>query len=488
MRFFEILSCLLTIPPIALMFFAPGSKRLFVMCCLLPVLTLAIHALYEGPHWQMGPAYCAGLVFLACGVFAVVAGLRLPRVGSVLIALACLLLVGGTVALSWVLPMFRLPKPSGQYAVGTRIVHLVDSSRTEEGGPSPSGKRELMVQFWYPAQKPSFFDGRLATYQRRKEVTLRASYRSVLRMHAYEDAAVEPGGPYPVLLYNPGWNGERTESTFQMEELASLGFIVVAIDHTFYGGLVEFPDGRVADSHAAPAIGSFENSSKEEQWALGNKYVRIEAEDDVFVLDQIEAMNRDPASPWFGALDLTRVGAMGFSIGGAVAAQTAYQDPRVKAALNLDGWTFGDAGEHGLAKPFMVVYEDKEQTVPTAAQLTSGGLAERLYWETCAEDYRNLTTGMTRNGGYLLFINGTNHVDFTDRSLFSPLLSLSGRGSLGTKRAHAVINAYTVAFFSHFLNGKNEPLLETSPSPFSEVEFHAFHGTEPVAAKILGRP
>jgi predicted dienelactone hydrolase len=478
MRFFETLSCLLIIPPIVLLLLVSVRaahiwRRAMQATCLLVVLVLAIHMGYEGPHWQLLPLYLAALLL------AVYAGSRRswPRWSAVLAAVTCLLLVGLAVFFSWLMPMFRLPKPSGQYVVGTRIFHLVDSNRDEENGPSPSGKRELIVQAWYPAEHPSMLASHLAAYQRRKEVTLRASYRSVLKTNSYFDAPVRSGGPYPVVLYSPSWMGERTEGTFQMEELASHGFVVIGLDHTYFGGLVEFPDGRVADSHNAPQIGDFDHTNIEEQWELGGKYVRIEAQDNIFVLNQLATMNQDPTSLWFHQLDMSRVGVMGFSIGGAVAEQTAYQDPRIKAALDIDGWTFGDVASHGLAKPLMFIYEDKRGVLPASTQLTSRPLSDRMRWQFSVEDFAHVTDTLRLHGGFLLFIAGTHHVDFTDRSLLSPVRSLTGGGTLDPARAHAIINAYTLAFFSHFLNGKREALLDASTAPFPEVEFQCFSGS-----------
>ncbi len=471
MRLFEILSCVLVLVSSSLLLMPAALKlsawRLFCVNALMS-MAVVIHLIHEGPHWQMLPLYLACIVLLISGFTWKGHSKQLTTV----MVVSTIMLVAGCASFSRLFPMFRLPKPTGPAAVGTRILHIVDQNRVESDGYSPSGKRELIIQVWYPAE-PSRAD-HLAIYQRRKEVTLRASYRSVLRTNSYEDAAILHGGPYPVLLYNPGWMGERTEGTYQMEELASHGFIVVAVDHTFYGGLVEFPDGHIADSHSAPALGNFENSNVQQQWALGDKFVRIEAQDDVTVLDHLEAMNQDPHSPWFQKIDLNHVGAMGFSIGGAVAAQVAFQDHRVRAALNLDGWTFGDVASQGLAKPMMVIYEDKSQTLPTPVQLSSGPLASQYFWETSATDFAHVSQSLQTNGGFLLFIAGTRHVDFTDRALFSPLISITGGGSLAPEQTHAIVNRYTLAFFSQELKGSHEPLLNAVPSPFSEVEFRRF--------------
>jgi hypothetical protein len=48
--------------------------------------------------------------------------------------------------LSFLLPMFRLPALTGQYAIGTRILYMVYASRKDEFGLGLTGHRE--VQAW----------------------------------------------------------------------------------------------------------------------------------------------------------------------------------------------------------------------------------------------------------------------------------------------------------------------------------------------------
>jgi predicted dienelactone hydrolase len=475
MRPLEVLISLSVVAAVASYLLLPKIRIRFWIVWLALLLEVTAQAILEGPHWQLVPLYCAVLLpgFLA---FPSPSPQAKPTLPLPLIGGLSLVAVAATVFVSWLMPMFQLPKPTGPFATGTRILHMVDQKRLEVNGPSPSGKRELMVQAWYPAQPPASFPTlHLANYQLLAEVTARASYRSVLKTHSYWNAAILPGGPYPVLIYNPSWMGERTEGTFQTEELASHGFVVVAVDHTFFGGRVQFPDGRVSDSTGAPELGNFEHSTAEEQSALGAKFARLEAQDDAFVLDQLTTMNEDAGSPWFHKLDMSRVGALGFSIGGATAAQFAFQDQRVKAALNLDGWTFGDAGPHGIAKPFMVIYEDKSQAIPTLAQLHSEVPATRAFWQFSQQDYDQVVGGLRQHGGYLLFIAGTHHVDFTDRSLLSPLRNLTGGGPIEPVRAHIIINAYTLAFFAHTLKGSSEPILDAVVPPYPEVEAQRFN-------------
>ena len=105
-------------------------------------------------------------------------------------------------------------------------------------------------------------------------------------------------------------------------------------------------------------ISDFQHTTLQQQIAIGDNEVRIEAGDDALVLNALSAANLDPHSPWFGRVDANNAGAFGHSFGGAVSAQICYQDPRVKAALNEDGWMFGDVATHGLDKPYMFMDDD----------------------------------------------------------------------------------------------------------------------------------
>jgi hypothetical protein len=44
-----------------------------------------------------------------------------------------------------------LPAPTGMFAVGTTLYHLIDSARQEVHVQDSHDTRELMLQIWYPA-------------------------------------------------------------------------------------------------------------------------------------------------------------------------------------------------------------------------------------------------------------------------------------------------------------------------------------------------
>lgn len=461
MRPLEVAGFVLAIVPVlAILALVPVSVGVTSAALSCAVLFLA--SLWLGAYWQLLPLYLG----VALSLYALLWMKQRPRWIRAALAtvVTCLLIL--TAAFTYVLPMFSLPKPTGTYAIGTRIERLVDPVRMETHLAGPLRPREIMVQIWYPAVP---HHQHLASYRRRHETTLLSSYMAVLKTHSYKNAAVAASGaPFPVLLFNPAWAGQRTQNTYQVEDLASHGFIVVGIDHTYNSRPVAFPDGRVLWTTDIHDISDFQHTTVAQQIAIGDKEVRIEAGDDALVLNTLSAANLDPRSPWFGRVDANDAGAFGHSFGGAVAAQICYQDSRVKAALNEDGWMFGDVFTHGLDKPYLFMDDDTPAISP--AQLKSADVQTRRESELDVTDMDNLDRTMRQFGGYYVLILGSKHFNFADRSLYSPIRRLTDSGSISPQRAHQIIEAYTLQFFSHYLLNKPAPLLAANHSPYKEVQ------------------
>ena len=67
-----------------------------------------------------------------------------------------------------------------------------------------------------------------------------------MKLHATADAApLTRRGGWPVVLFSPGFGVERELYAGLVEDLASHGYVVVAIDHPHDASIVEFPDGHV---------------------------------------------------------------------------------------------------------------------------------------------------------------------------------------------------------------------------------------------------
>src|SRR5271170_872567 len=153
----------------------------------LMLIVLLLHLATEGAHWQMAPVYLGVFIFAILVITKKSTGL-MPNVGAwAIIALALT-----TVSLSAILPMFRLPRPTGPDAIGTRVIYLVETSRVEEH--DSSRKRELMIQIWYPA---AYTHNSYAPYRRRAETTFVSSYQSVLPTNSRSNAPVLAGEIFP---------------------------------------------------------------------------------------------------------------------------------------------------------------------------------------------------------------------------------------------------------------------------------------------------
>ncbi|MEP7189990.1 MAG: carboxylic ester hydrolase, partial [Roseiflexaceae bacterium] len=261
MRLLEILLSLANL----LAFFVvalPLPRRVFWMRYWVPLVLLIVVAqvLAEGPRWQMVPAYAL------TGLFSLVWLLQnsLPAGGPTAHILTNRLVMGLgvglgglglviAIALPIILPVFRFPKPSGPYAIGTVTYHWVDASRPEVFSTDPNAQRELMVQIWYPA-KPGAASAQSPYLQDSDAVTTALArlhnvpdfafqHLTYVTTRAAETMPVADDMPsYPVLIFLEGLTGYRQMNTFQVEELVSHGYIVVGIDQPGAAATVVFPD------------------------------------------------------------------------------------------------------------------------------------------------------------------------------------------------------------------------------------------------------
>jgi pimeloyl-ACP methyl ester carboxylesterase len=241
----------------------------------------------------------------------------------------------------------------------------------------------------------------------------------------------------PVVLFSHGWSSFRGQSTHQLEELASRGFLVAALQHPFGAILTIFPDGSQApkNSRALPTGVSFEISEP-----AGNILVDQWARDMAFVLDTLAAWNRsDPQSRFTGRLDLEKVAVMGHSTGGGATIEFCARDPRCKAGIGLDAY-LGPVSkavlQDGLEQPILYLYSEEW---PSAR---NNELFEQLF-------------ASSRGPAYAFTIQGTDHYDFSDLPLLTPLAPAIGlKGPLPASRVVPIIDTLELAFLKQHLLGE----------------------------------
>jgi dienelactone hydrolase len=447
------------------LFTAPvGSDATLVFFLSVAVLIIICHLWLEGYRWQMVPAY---FVAVALPVYEIA-----HRLGNFqalyLFGSAIVLLILASIVLSTILPVFELPALTGLNKVGTQTRHLIDRSRVDPLSDHEGGPRELMIQIWYPAAEDA--RGQFAPYREKSITTFRSAHFSLVKTNSILGVPLSKGERFPVLLYTPSWSGIRTECTFQVEELASHGYVVVGIDHPYSSKAVAFPDGRIArrkfvgeeDYSSEAAVDSFLKTADQQ--------IRLRTQDARFVLDVLERLNEsDPERLLTGSLDLTRVGIFGFSLGGGTSAETCWLDRRFKAGLDMGGLIAGESMKQGTFAPFFFIFEGMYAVPPYAlgANISSLTPSKRRDIEFTRKQFDRMKSSLSKFGGYWMTIT---HPEFCDSPFFSPLR----RSSANPTEIARVINKYARAFFDKYLKNVDQPLLDHPTLEIPEVRLEVW--------------
>ena len=350
-------------------------------------------------------------------------------------------------------PALCLPEPTGPGPVGTTSLWLTDTSRPDPWAAGVSA-RELMVSLWYPATSP---DGRRARYMTPAESELQLTSRditgvppdalSTVRTHASADAT--PAGSaraLPLAVLSPGFTSPRSTLTALAEDLASHGYVVAGIDHTYESFATAFPDGRVTTCLAREA--------RRRGNGFCEKVVAGRASDVSFVLNELTGAH--PAWPGAGLIDPSRMAMAGHSIGGAAAIPAMLADSRIRAGIDMDGATCAQIPDEGLSRPFLFLGK-QSPGIPGKP----GGPAST--WE---RDWK-LLTGWKR----WLWVAGAMHASFTDFALLADQAGIDTGAGLPGARSLDITRAYVRAFFDQHLRSSPQALLD-QPSPrYPEVTF-----------------
>ncbi|GAA0627098.1 hydrolase [Streptomyces crystallinus] len=372
----------------------------------------------------------------------------------------------------------QLPPPTGPHPVGTFSLRLVDRARRDPWEAREC--RELMVGVRYPARAvhgyerapqmtPAAADayGRSSGIGTAGTVDWRAT-RSHAHTHAPVARPTRPAG-FPVVLYSPGASDPRTLGTTLCDELASRGYVVVMMDHTYDAQVVEFPRQRLELSVLGREYARAKEAGPEHIVALLKKVVDVRVADTRFVLDQLCHL----PGPLGRLLDLGSVGMFGQSAGGFTAAQTMHDDRRIRAALNMDGvmgYTERDddpanpssVATDGVDRPLLLMGMDGDNHHTVASW---GGA-----WEHSTGWHRDLT------------LAGSAHASFTDLQSQVPQIArqlglprefvVKNVGAIDPVRSVDAQKAYVSAFFDRWLRGRDDAgLLERPSRQWPEVRF-----------------
>ena len=324
----------------------------------------------------------------------------------------------------------HVPPPSGPNAIGTFSVQLTDITRSNPFLKDGS-RRELMVRFWYPAVRTPGCAN--AEYLSPKVRAYLSEYLGIpaldVRTNSCLQAPVLPGR-HPVILASHGYTGMYTDYTFLFEDLASRGYVVAAIAHSYESTAVELPDGKLLTSRFGTYL-SEDTLRMDDSWL--KMATSIRQADLHFVCAELSRWN-ERGGPLFGKLDLSRIGVLGHSLGADTAMTGLRLQREIKAALLLDPIALSKSSSAGSNKPVMLVSEGREQWSDEECEL----------W------------GHLRGAKYAVLFLGADHFAATDAvwlGAYLPELH-AATGNIGPDKTVDAIRNYVAKFFASYLSGE----------------------------------
>ena len=428
---------------------------------LIGALAFLEHALIEGLRWQLIPIYIPSLILYAYGSGKTIGSLNKTRPISqtapsrrkgVAIIVTTVILVSSSLFLNSLFPAFYLPQPSGEYQIGTVTFDLTDETRNETFTDFPDDHRRILIKAWYPADSVAGYA--MAPYVDAPDQfaigiqssfgfpSIVVSHIPLTPTHSYVNAPLsQTETEYPVLIFSHGYGGIIMQDTVLMEELASNGYIVFSISHSYEAAVTSFPDGSVI------------YEAVEEMYADLLNSLHIWANDTIFLVDELEITNNpDIPSILWGGMDLTRIGIFGHSFGGTTAEHLILQDIRFDVGISLDSPHGGNSLTQNMIKPFMLMF---------GPDYGNPEMNDTIY---------NRAEGLC----YGLYVHGTRHYNFADVTIWSPILrSFDLLGSIDGYRMLDILTSYVLAFFDVHLGGIPSPLLDGPSTLYPEVEFHS---------------
>jgi hypothetical protein len=343
----------------------------------------------------------------------------------------------------------ELPEPTGSFAVGRVTRSWAGRTDAYVSARNAKPARAVFAWIWYPAAVPEPSASTEPYLPDAWRKALEASGSALMRhlferdlsgviVHSLHEPAVSAERPtYPVIVFRGGGSTQAVEYSALAEDLASHGYIVVGIDAPYRTRVFIMPDGSVIERSDAnnPEIVAPDEAFEHMLPRLVGEW----SADVAFTLDQLAQLNdSDPSGRFTGKLDLTRVGVVGHSLGGAVAAEFCMSDVRCKVGIDIDGLVMESAARTAPAAAFMFLMSDHSKDNDPLGQRI--GAALRAAFRRLPPQSRAW-----------LDMRGANHYNFSDGAVIKSHIATTILHVIGVMpmdgRRQLAITAYCVRTF-----------------------------------------
>ena len=340
------------------------------------------------------------------------------------------------------IPLKDVAKTSGKYFVGTQNFQLVDSTRSMWFTDDIKSFRTLSVKMWYPADENSLSER--APYVDQYELIAKAlstslgvpealmSRAGAVKCNSWLNTDISIGN-FPIVIYSHGHQSLKIANTFQAEEIASNGYIVIAPDHTYDAALTIINKDKIIYTRSK-LPNSDEEAEDSEMIERVKEQLNIRVEDVSFVIDKmIEKFSKD--QQFNQSADFENIGIFGHSFGGSTAIMAANNDNRIDAILGLDAYF--------LPLPNYIIEKDINKPFIHLGQTSWGD----------SNNYELMKIWGSNNNqnSFHLSVEGSKHNDFTDFSQFTKLTRKFGSGKVPQKIMRNIMNDVMLQFFNFHL-------------------------------------
>lgn len=307
---------------------------------------------------------------------------------------------------------------TGSYPVLSETYTWVDAERPETY-ETTGANREVTIKIWYPQEE----------------------------------------GNYPLVVFSHGAGGVLESNASTCEELASNGYVAVAIAHPYQAAYVENTSGKVTIvstefmNQVLANNGSSDPQHEKEVFEWSREWMKIRTGDANFVLDTILAKVRSGEKAPFDRINPDKIGVFGHSLGGATAVALGRERTDISAVIDIEGTMLTEETgyENGA-----YLYREEPYPVPLL------DINSRVVYERAAEQtrqYVNFYVGEHASCFQAVIFEDAGHMNFCDLALASPMLAkILGIGTVDARTCLENLNEIVLEYFNYYL--KDAPSLD----------------------------
>lgn len=322
-----------------------------------------------------------------------------------------------------IFPQYKQPKITGGYEVETEKYTWTDNSRVEEFSQSDEN-RVLTVEFWYPKNADK---------------------------------------TYPLVVFSHGAFGFSGSNYSTFVELASNGYVVASIGHTYHAFYTMDTNGKltIVDtgfiSKASEINAVHDTQHEEEIYNTTSEWMKLRTTDENFVIDTILGeCRKNNADALFSIINAEKIGLIGHSLGGASSAQVGRERDDINAVIVLDGTMLG---EEEAFENNAVVLNDTPYPIPLLNVYAEDHYTNSK--ELVGDTYNNFYATKNAILAYETVLKNAGHLNLTDLPLFSPSLAKKlGIGTVDERYCIETMNEVVLEFFNSYLKDKGAPKIE----------------------------